>query len=457
MMSRTLIAGLFISLASSVQAANISADGTGQVLLFPYMAIGESQQTLLEVHNNDTTQGTALRVAFKDGLNGRPLAQLNVYLGPGDSWTTSAYQPEGSLPRLLNTGDSSCTVALTDVFDNDFQVPNDNLTSDESRLYRGWIEVYQMGMVPASLASDCGTLKARNEVGGSWYSNSTSSGSAEDMTQPNGSLTGWSSVIYNEFGHAYQVPPLVIESFTAQTLHFSPNVQNRPNLSQVNPATSVRMVKTAPGSDAMVQQISTWNQSPILAIDALLMSNSLEGNYSVDIDILATSLLLFYNPTRPYHADVQQFYQSDSAARRLAPFNVSTPPQPGENMDNTELLSIAFNRDGDMEEPSFHSQTCTDSRWGLNEIYILNFVGIYGPCSQGEGAVLVRNKDGHLKFDLAGQTITSDEGHVYTGLPATGYLLEAIRFEKTLSDGTEKETVYSWTRTLNTEAPVVSQ
>ncbi len=445
-----LCAGLI--LGQSATAANLAADGTGQVLLFPYMAVSQNQQTLLEIHNNDRNQGTATRVVFKDHLNGRPLAQLNVYLGPGDSWTTAAFAPIGSLPRLIDTGDSSCTVALNNVYEESFAQPQDTISQSTQRLTRGWIEVYQMGMIPADLASDCDQLTARNQVGGSWFSNGASQGNAVDVTPPTGSLTGWSTMLFTEFGDAYQVPPIVIESFSDRSLHFSPNVQNRPNLSQVNPAVSTRQVATSTGSEI---RTSTWTSLPIHAIDALLMSTSLEGNYSVNESTRATSLLLFFNPTRPYHGDVDGFYLNNSVNRVLAPFTVSNPPQPGESTTSTELMSEALNREGVPETPSFHSQTCTDYRWAMNEIFILRFVGVYANCSNGEGAVLVRAADGHIIFDLEGQPITSDEGHIYQGQPSTGYLLEAIRFDNALSDGSEAETVFAWTRTLNAQAPTV--
>lgn len=449
-MMTALCAGLMMGQAAT--AANLAADGTGQVLLFPYMAVSNNQQTVLEIHNNDRQQGTATRVVFKDHLNGRPLAQLNVYLAPGDSWTTAAFTTPGTLPRLLDTGDSSCTVASRNVFDDSFIQPDDGLSGSTRRMTRGWIEVYQMGMIPADLATDCEQLTARNQVGGSWYSNAGSQGGAADMTPPTGSLTGWSTMLFTEFGHAYQVPPVIIEAFSEQTLHFSPNVQNRPNLSQVNPAVSTRQIDSPDGTTVLT---SNWTSAPINAIDALLMSTSLEGNYSVNESTSASSLLVFFNPTRPYHGDVQGFYLNNPVNRVLAPFTVSNPPQPGELTETTVLTGEALNREGEPELPSFHSQTCRDYRWGMNEIYVLPFVGVYGSCSDGESAVLVRAADGHIVFDLEGQGITSDEGHLYQGQPSTGYLLEAIRFDKRLPDGSEQETVFAWTRTLNARAPIV--
>ena len=65
--------------AGSAQAANLSSDGTGQVLLFPYYTVQGNNETLLTIVNT-TDKGKAVKVRFREAFNSREVLGFNLYL-----------------------------------------------------------------------------------------------------------------------------------------------------------------------------------------------------------------------------------------------------------------------------------------------------------------------------------------------------------------------------------------
>src|SRR5438045_1769632 len=76
---------------STAQAVNVSSDGRGQVLLYPYYTTrndnnGNAYGTLLSVVNA-TPSAKAVRVRFLEGKNSREVLDFNLFLSPFDVWT----------------------------------------------------------------------------------------------------------------------------------------------------------------------------------------------------------------------------------------------------------------------------------------------------------------------------------------------------------------------------------
>ena len=75
-MKRTLafaIAAALSSVAPSTHAVMLNPPGTGQVLIYPYYTVNH-QQILVSVINT-TEHGKALKVRFREGYDGRDVAQ----------------------------------------------------------------------------------------------------------------------------------------------------------------------------------------------------------------------------------------------------------------------------------------------------------------------------------------------------------------------------------------------
>ncbi len=149
------------------EAVHINPHGLGQVLIFPYYTVRGGNQTLVSVVNT-SEQGKAVRVAFREGRNGRIGLHFNLYLGPFDTWTAAVFEsPEsvaGQRPAALLTHDNSCTVpqikgnSLLPVLSNgtryapflNYQytgTQNDGGPGDLGRTAEGYFELIEMGEV----------------------------------------------------------------------------------------------------------------------------------------------------------------------------------------------------------------------------------------------------------------------------------------------------------------------
>src|SRR5438046_2219114 len=83
-------AGILASIGA-VQAVQLSTDGRGQVLLYPYYTTrsdgaGNAFATLVSVVNG-TASAKSVNVKFSEGKNSRQVFELNLFLSPFDVWT----------------------------------------------------------------------------------------------------------------------------------------------------------------------------------------------------------------------------------------------------------------------------------------------------------------------------------------------------------------------------------
>src|SRR6476659_6192115 len=105
-----LVAVLAALAAPSAEAVFLNGDGQGQALSFPYYAVrdgrGGTFNTYLSVVN-PTADAKALRVRFREGRNGKPVGDVNLYLGPNDVWT-AAMVPSAT-GTTVQSLDFSCT------------------------------------------------------------------------------------------------------------------------------------------------------------------------------------------------------------------------------------------------------------------------------------------------------------------------------------------------------------
>ena len=80
-----------ITAASPVApAVQLSQHGLGQVLLYPYYTIRTTPRAgpynSLFIVTNTSPDTKVVRIRFRESKNGRPVASINVYLVPNDSW-----------------------------------------------------------------------------------------------------------------------------------------------------------------------------------------------------------------------------------------------------------------------------------------------------------------------------------------------------------------------------------
>ena len=161
-----------LALSNDAHAIHLSTDGRGQVLIYPYYTVNGGNATLLSVVNT-TVDVKALKVRFREAMNGQEVWQFNLYLGPMDVWTGAVTgEPEGLDPvhasaTKLQTSDSSCTVPQVpdegqSFINFEYAANNDDGGPyEDSRTRAGYIEIIEMGRLTGEFAA----AASRTETG----------------------------------------------------------------------------------------------------------------------------------------------------------------------------------------------------------------------------------------------------------------------------------------------------
>ena len=100
--------------AGVAQAVNVSENGLGNVLIYPYYTVnkdinGNSYNTLMSVVNT-TASTKAVKVRFREGKNSVEVLDFNVFLSPFDVWTASITPTGRAGGGQIATTDKSCTI-----------------------------------------------------------------------------------------------------------------------------------------------------------------------------------------------------------------------------------------------------------------------------------------------------------------------------------------------------------
>src|SRR4051812_11206417 len=106
------LASAFALLTAQVQAVQLSSDGRGEVLLYPYYttrsdSAGNAYATLISVINTKP-EAKAVRVRFMEGKNSREVLGFNLFLSPFDVWTAAVLPDTTTGGAKAGTFDLSC-------------------------------------------------------------------------------------------------------------------------------------------------------------------------------------------------------------------------------------------------------------------------------------------------------------------------------------------------------------
>lgn len=162
MMKKTLLATAVASclVVPAANAVNISADGTGEVLIYPYYNVNEGNSTFFSV-TNTTTVAKAVKVRFREGLASEDVFDFTVYLSPKDVWYASVIRDASDAIRVdIQDGETSCTVpgkAAIEAASFSSQRFEDFYTAGTfaDRMSEGHIEIIEMATLPyENLADD---------------------------------------------------------------------------------------------------------------------------------------------------------------------------------------------------------------------------------------------------------------------------------------------------------------
>ena len=263
-------------------AVEVNPDGIGQVLLYPYYTVrdsssGNALNTLLTVANT-TDHVKAVRVRFREGAVGAPVADLNLYLSAHDMWTAAVIPDAGGGATLL-TADRSCIVPLAPLpFSNQAYI-GDPLTVSLDRTREGFVEIMEMGDYGLASAAPVGSVaEGVQQIGGSNVPLDCSRAVNDIGTESQvgtGGLFGRAILINVDDGTEFSYSATALANFnTIQSLWAASNTPG-PSLADANPPISVVHYFD-------LGTIRTQWTVPIDATSAVLMHESLSNEFVLD-------------------------------------------------------------------------------------------------------------------------------------------------------------------------------
>jgi hypothetical protein len=427
-----------------LSALTLATRGLGQVLEFPYYTVNANQGTLVTLINS-TTNGKAVKARFREALNGRVVAQFNVYLSPFDVWVAQVFDAAGTV--AIGTLDNSCTVPAFSASATTAHVPalafstqnftganSDTGPTDATRLTEGHFEFFEMGEIVAPTATyidtthvngvppGCAQLVAAWADGGAFTTNPSA-----DLTPPAGGLFGSEAIVDVTNGTFFSVMPAVLDGFSTTVQHTSP-ASAAPDFDTASAGSDG---KFAVSVDAGGQLLDLHYASAVDAVSALFMANQELNEYEVTASLGAQSDWVSTFPTKHFYVD--PLYRNSSAA--LPPFEEKF----GEFADDAGSCIGFDNTVYDREsaivvQSGCHTSPCPPTpmlRGFCAEANVVTLSAITNTAlhsSQGIsfGPPLVA---GHMNFDFAsidmGHALpASAEGTTLRGMPVLGFVAE---------------------------------
>jgi hypothetical protein len=279
--------GCFAATSPSA-AVEVNPDGIGQVLLYPYYTVRNSStgnilNTLLTV-GNTTDHVKAVRVRFREGAVGAPVAEFNLYLNAHDMWSGGVVPDTGGGASLL-TFDRSCTVPpfssivppFSSLIFSNYAYNADPLTASLDRTREGYFEMIEMGDYGQASAAPVGSVaEGVQQVNGVPLDCSRAVTDTGSESQPGtGGLFGRAILINVDDGTEFSYSATALANFnTSRSLWAAFNALG-PSLANVDPPISV--IHTADLGTIRTQ----WTQ-PIDAVSAVLIHASLSNEFVLD-------------------------------------------------------------------------------------------------------------------------------------------------------------------------------
>jgi hypothetical protein len=341
--------------AGAAQAAYLSEDGTGQVLLYPYYTVRGGTDTLITLVNS-TSRAKAVKVRFLEGMNSKEVLDFNLYLSKHDVWTAAVTVDSSGNP-VLDVFDKTCTAPIrVSGINGEHQEPFRSALLGESgkvngvtvtapgtvdRAKEGYIEIIEMGDIrPPTLGTvltsstdasktvgfeaavthvngvpkDCGAV----ELG--WNTTGVF-GTTSDFDTYSGGLFGAGTLINVGDGTDYSYDPVALKAFSIYTrplTHSRPGTES-PSLGDSPNTNSAILVETNGPIPGVTPVSDNWTNGSSLtsgaggasgtsaaAVSAVLMRAAVMNEYVIEPAIHAGTDWVVGFPTRRFHINDQQ-------------------------------------------------------------------------------------------------------------------------------------------------------
>lgn len=444
------------------QAVNVSQDGLGEVLLFPYYTVNNGYDTNINITN--TSEDTVIfKIRFREAHNSRDVRDFNVVLSPYDVWNaTVTTTADGANARLV-TSDTSCTVGqLPTLADGrrgidftNFDYTGSNADTGPVTLARtreGHIEVIEMArQIPTnaglSLPSPQLTFAAGSIGHNAQHVNSTPrncgavataltspsavAASKPLLDEPMNVLKGSLSLIKVDEGKSVAVDPTVLANFynpsltavdgtalTGDNLLFDPASQE-PQLNDADP-TYAELFDNQVGVPVGALMATSED-----AVSAVLSRAVVVNQYSVNPANNAKTDWVITFPTKYFYVDERQ-----GLTVAQPPFNLSdTFQDPTVDCAAVKVAFRFFDREENettVQEPGFSPPppgTPDNSICYETQVITFNNSNVFGsPLAANVDVASVGFTSGwmRLEFPDAG-SLVGDNDTTFTGLPTIGF------------------------------------
>jgi len=322
--------------AGVAQAVNVSADGLGNVLIYPYYTVnkdvnGNSFNTLMSVVNT-TASTKAVKVRFREGRNSVEVLDFNVFLSPWDVWT-AAITPATAGGAQITTSDKSCTIPS---FYNSAGVAQQipfrtlNLESTDNGLARtteGYFEIFEMATYTAASVIGINSLHSAGVPKD--CTKVTDATAFVEKQAPNGGLFGSATILSPAGGGMFSLAPTALANFKAAAAYFdtgstSPTYGDADAVSNVIFGTNLYQ--------------TTWGALPaggtgFNAVTATLMANTVTNEYVLDIGSKSQTTWIVTLPTK---------FNYVNGTTAIAPFTAKYVTKVG-SCEN--FYGVVFNRE----------------------------------------------------------------------------------------------------------------
>lgn len=464
-------------MAPHAQAVNVSQNGLGEVLLFPYYTVNNGFDTNISI-TNTSENAVVFKIRFREAHNSRDARDFNVVLSPYDVWNaTITESPDGTVARLV-TGDTSCTAGelapLNDGtgrryvdftnFDYITQTgvgPNDGGPTDLSRTKEGYIEVIQMGHQqptnPGAASPDLtfaaasvghnskhvdGVPRDCNAVRNA-FSTGNIAATAAAFYEPINVLKGTASLVKATEGKAISYDPTVLANF------YNPGAGNVDGAGALNQNLVVIPESTLPGLHQAVPPVAEVIDNavgatviddfvvPVNAVSAVLSRTAVVNQFSVNpVNNAKTDWVVTF-PTKYYYVDSREptapaSAVGDARTAAAAPFDdASTFQSIPVGCSDVQVGFRFFDREED-ERVSVSGVGFSPAPPGVPadticyESQVITFANssVFGSPLQANVAVDAAGYNSgwmRLNFTNAGDLTGNTAGAVFTGLPVIGF------------------------------------
>ena len=313
-LTRILIAAVLFATSSAASAVQLSQHGLGQVLLYPYYTIRTAPRAgpynSLFIVTNTSPDTKVVRIRFRESKNGRPVASINVYLVPNDSWAGAVVPDPNSTGAELLWYDQSCTdppvatsPAILPFSNAQYSGPNaDFEDASLTRTGEGYVEVFELGVVkdPTVLAALKPDRTMSGVVPDCASALAVSLDDASKIGPPTGGLMGSGFLINVYAGTLYPYDATALDDFSRVALWTRPTAPT-PTLDDVNPKMS-RIL------DGAVLRQSSWDVAkgarPADPVSAVLMQDQLLNYFVLDPGTASGTDWIVTMPTKPNYVSV---------------------------------------------------------------------------------------------------------------------------------------------------------